>query len=146
MANVLFWKIQFIASNPLGEYVAGDVLEFYYDNTSSLTSGNISEGITVYKNSVLITSGADIQLGGFDSYLTEQNLSQFGICNGTTMVTPSRLEWDFPYFIGVQFADFPLCAINPPTCNLTIVGVPLVVNATGPDQLDGSITIFASSN
>jgi hypothetical protein len=146
MANVLFWKIQFIASNPLGEYVAGDVLEFYYDNTSSLTSGNISEGITVYKNSVLITSGADIQLGGFDSYLTEQNLSQFGICNGTTMVTPSRLEWDFPYFIGVQFADFPLCAINPPTCNLTIVGVPLVVNATGPDQLDGSITIFASSS
>lgn len=146
MADVLFARIQFTGTNPYGEFVAGDELEFYYDNTAALDPGAGTTGLSVYKNDVLVTSGADIIPFVPQSYFSEENLAQGGICNGTTNVSPSRLTMSFPYYVLIGFPDFPFCAVNPPTCDLLIVGVPLVIQATGSDQADGEIIITASSS
>lgn len=150
MANVLFWKMQFVASNPFGEYVAGDELTFYYDNTVPIPGGGSleSSGISVYKNGVLASSGADISISVFanQGILVEQNLVNDYICNGTYGVYPSRLYASFPYFVNIYYSDYPSCAVNPPTCDLIIVGTPLVVPASAENQADGEITITATSS
>lgn len=145
MANVLFWRIQFIDNNPFGGYVTGDLLTFYYDNTSDFNSGNISEGITVFKNGVQIFSGSDISIGT-NPVLVEQNLNYEPICNGTTGIAQTRLIMGFPYFFNVGFANYPACAVNPPTCNLMIIGTPVVVPASSESSADGEILITASSS
>ncbi|HEY0741808.1 MAG TPA: hypothetical protein VGD40_10105 [Chryseosolibacter sp.] len=148
MANVPVHKIQFVGSNPFGEFAIGDELTFYYDNTVDPNSSNVSEGITVYKNGVLMSSGAMISLNSFinSGVLVEKNLEGDGTCNGTYLIQHARLDTNFPYLINVALADYPGCAINAPTCNLFIVGVPQIVNATAPTSADGEILVQASSS
>jgi hypothetical protein len=50
MADVLVARFQFIGTNPFGEFLAGDRLEFYYDNATPQPQG-FTDGISVYKYS-----------------------------------------------------------------------------------------------
>lgn len=145
MADVLVWRIQFTGTNPHGEYVAGDELEFYFDDTTVQNPSNSSDGITVYKNDVLITSGADINVGTY-SYFSESNLATYGVCVGTSLANHSRLSMAFPYLSVIYFSDYPACAVSPPTCDLVVVGVPQITSATGELIADGEVIVTASSS
>lgn len=145
MAEVLQFKIQFLAANPLGEFVSGDVIDIYYDPTTDPTpSTGSSVGYSVKKNGVTILTGSDIQTGE-QSYKTE-TFSNFGVCNTTTLIIAARNTMSFPYATSFLLPNYPSCSITPVTCDLMFVGEPLVVAASGESVSDGSITVSATSS
>lgn len=146
MAEILIRRVQFIASNPFGEFVAGDVVEVYYDPDNDTMAGGGTEGFTVYKNGVLAGSGADIHpFASFstDVYIETRPTNQ--ICNSGSKVD-HFFVFQFPYSISIYFAGYPQCQINPPTCDIFLVGTPTVVSATGETEADGEILVTASSS
>jgi len=143
MADVLVHRIQFIDTNPFGEFVAGDELTFYYDNATPIPHG-FTDGLSVFKNGIEIFTGNDIPIAPGTTY-TEQYLVPNGVCNGTTSISPAHLSMSFPYLLMIGFPDFPGCAVNPPTCNLQIIGVPVITPATGETESDGVIALSVSS-
>lgn len=150
MADILISRIHFLANNPYGEYVAGDALEIYFDDASVEpgVSGGIYDGISVYKNGVEVFTGADIRLTGSTGvqviYLEKKGVKE--LCVDTYLITFTRISMSFPWYLAIHFANYPTCAINPPTCNLIVVGVPEVLTATGPSAADGEIIVTASSS
>lgn len=144
MANVLIYKIQFLDSNPFGEFVAGDLIEIFYDaslDPTPVTGG--TTGITVTKNGVSAVSGADIDQFA-QSYKTEQN-QFYNICNSGDLVLQVR-NTSFPYLTTYLIPDWPSCAVTPTTCDLMFVGEPAVTLATTLTTADGEITVSASSS
>lgn len=144
MAEILAHTIQFLDTNPFGDYVAEDVVTIYYDPTldPTPTSGGTA-GMVVYLNGSAIVSGADIVLS-VQSYKTESGAFP-NICNSTTLVVPVR-TMSFPYMNNFLLANWPSCAVTPGTCDLIFVGQPAVVNATDAVTSDGSITVSAISS
>lgn len=149
MADILVRQIQFIDDNPYGTYVSGDVLKIYYDpDAADPFTADVFSGITVHLNDVEVSSGADLQVGPqtrpYVVFIEKVILD--GVCNDTFRVEFQRLYMQFPWYYPIYFADHPACAINPPTCDLIIVGTPQVSSATGPTTADGQITITATSS
>lgn len=145
MAETLVWKIQFIEDNPYGTYVAGDVVDIYYDpdlDPSPALSSTV--GYSVKKNGGTITSGNDILYTTFP-YKIEQNQNA-AICNATTLVAPIRGITYFPYVFTYVEPDHPTCAVDPGICDLMVVGTPVIVPASASDASDGELTIVASSS
>lgn len=150
MADVLIAKIQFIDTNPYGTYVAGDELKIYYDSTGidPAVFTTVHAGISVYLNGVEVFTGADLRLGAQERpyiVFTEQEVVE-GLCVSTYWTEFPRLYMSFPWYVPFYYADHPSCAINPPSCDLILVGVPQVTTASGPTTADGEIIVTASSS
>ncbi len=94
MSAVKIFTFIFTANNPSGTFVSGDVMDVYYDTASDLSPGmnHTSNGYTVYKNGVQITSGNYVA-SPFSyppvSYISYQ-LYYNQICNGNYLV-----QWEF---------------------------------------------------
>lgn len=145
MAEILYHKIQFTDPNPFGEFVAGDTIELFYDDSVAPPPPfNISsDGVVVYKNGVEILSGADIVTSS-EGYKTELAYRPV-VCFTTRLVTTSRVQ-AFPYLYISSYDGHPSCADNGPVCDLAFVGTPVITGASGPAVSDGAITVTASSS
>jgi hypothetical protein len=142
VANILIYKIEFLQNNPYGDFVAGDVLDIYIDEGSIVVPSFIEIiGISVEKNGTPIGSGALIT---FDpSIVSVQNLN-VQICSGTYLISLGSFAI-FPYAQYVTLANHYSCVVNPPTCNLLVIGAPTVIPSTDESTADGSITVTATS-
>jgi len=83
VAEIKICSILFKHNNPYGTFVAGDVVDVYWDDTAL--------DIVVKKNDVTITSGDGIPLtfiyaGQPHSYYFEQKIIQVTICNSTSLL------------------------------------------------------------
>lgn len=148
MADVLFYKIQFLANNPYGEFVTGDVVDIYYnvDNeiTPDQTVSTSITAITVKKNGVTITSGASIF--SFETGYKTSEYVQLNICIGTVKSSPiPSLFGAFPYSYAYFEFNHPACETVPTICDLFVTGIPQVVQPTQLNPL-GSFTVSASSS
>ncbi len=146
MAEVLIKRIQFTSANPFGEYIAGDVVEVYYDASADPTP--IVGGTVGYKvkyNGGYISSGADVAYQ--DKPYKNTTISNPIICNGTTRIGPGIDRNAFPYAYNVLYPNSPSCTVDPEpvVCNLNVIGVPQVTPASSEIVNDGQIIIAASS-
>lgn len=144
MAETLVHTIQFLEDNPYGTFDAGDVCTIFYDpddDPNPVLASTV--GYHVYKNGVEIFSGDDVFYQGY-SYKIETN-AEAQICNATTLVQSVRHISHFPYVFSYVEPGYPSCAVSPETCDLLIVGAPLVRSASGETEADGEITIIAQS-
>lgn len=148
MASVQLYRIQFIANNPFGTFVTGDVLDIFLETTSAVVPSPpfafTTTGITVNLNNVSYPSlGAGFILDFGPTIVSIQNFNP-QICIGTSLLV-FGLYAVWPYSTYYSLEDHYSCTINPPTCNLVVNGVPDVVPATDAVTADGSIQVFASS-
>lgn len=142
MANILLYKIEFIQNNPYGDFVAGDVLDIYLDDSLIITPSYIgTSGITNEKNGSPYTSSAVIL---FDPSIVSVQNFNVQICSGTYLLLIGSYIV-YPYAQYVTLANHYSCTTNPPTCDLLIIGAPTVVPASDESTADGSITITATS-
>jgi hypothetical protein len=143
MANIQLYKIEFLQNNPYGDFVAGDILDVFIDDTLIVTDPTFfgSTGITNEKNGVSHTSSAVIT---FDTSVVSVRNFNLNICSGTSLVKYNR-NTSYPYAQYVALANHNSCIINPETCDLIVVGSPSFVPASDYGVADGSITITATS-
>lgn len=146
MAEVLIQRLEFIQDNsPFGTFVTGDVLECYIETTGIVLNPNPfnfeTSGVIVYLNGSPIGSGPTIWLGA-----PQVSNQQFNpqICSGDSLLAFSTPLF-FPYTAYYTQPNHYSCAVNPPTCDLIVVGVPSVVPATDSLSTDGSVLVVADS-
>jgi hypothetical protein len=142
MASLNVFRIEFLANNPYGSYVAGDVIDVLVDDTA----------VTV--PAFLEDTGVSIELNGSPSALTTListspsivSIQNFNLtfCSATYLLEFSLITVG-PYVAYTSQANHYSCAVNSPTCDLLIVGTPTVIPATDQETADGSITITATS-
>jgi hypothetical protein len=148
MASVQLYRFEFIQNNPYGTFVTGDVLDVFLETTSAVVPavplGFQSAGITVNLNGVSYpSSGAGFILDFNPSIINVQNFNP-QICIGTSLLAFSLSAfWPYVYYYSQE--NHYSCTVNPPTCNLSIVGLPIVVPASDTSASDGSIQIIATS-
>src|SRR5690606_29831368 len=151
MAAIKFRTINWIANNPAGTYVAGDVLDFYYDPDLDTTSSGLitTEGFSVELNSVPITSGPSIPLATGEYYTLNFQGTSSGICKDTVRIIFGypfgSSEVSFPYFVGFRDEDHPACNVAP-ACDIQFIGVPSITPASGELNADGEVTVLATSS
>jgi hypothetical protein len=146
VANVQIYKYQFLQNNPYGGFVAGDVLDIYIDPTLAVVpTGAFGSytGITLYLNGVLTGSHASFILSYSPSIISVQDFNT-QTCITTTLLNYSRTSF-FPFANYTSLENHYSCTVNPPTCDLVVVGVPTVVPATTATEADGAITLTATS-
>ena len=148
MASVQLYRLQFLQDNPFGTFVAGDVLDIYMETDDAVVpaaplSFQIT-GLSVNLNgSPYSSSGAGFILDFGPSILSVQSFNP-QICIGTSLlVFQSYGAWPYAYYYSQE--DHYSCVVNPPTCDLMINGVPIVVPASDESTADGSIQIIATS-
>lgn len=149
MANVQIKRIQFLQNNPFGSFVTGDVLDIFLEtNDAVVPSGPFDfqgTGITVNLNGVSYpVAGSGIILDFSPSIVSIQDFNQ-QICIGSSLLVFS-LYGPWPYTTYYSQENHYSCVVNPPTCNLIVVGVPTVTPATDSSTADGSIRGSASSS
>jgi hypothetical protein len=142
MASLNVFRIEFLANNPYGSYVAGDVIDVLVDDTA----------VTV--PAFLEDTGVSIELNGSPSALTTListspsivSIQNFNLtfCSATYLLEFSLITVG-AYGAYTSQANHYSCAVNSPTCDLLIVGTPTVIPATDQETADGSITITATS-
>jgi len=105
---------------------------------------NEGTGITVELNgSPYLVTGAGFILDLSPSIVAIQEFNP-QVCIGTSLLVFSFYGF-WPYGLYYSLENHYSCVVNPPTCNLLINGVPIVVPATDATTADGSIQIVASS-
>lgn len=149
MASVQLYRFQFLTNNPFGSFEAGDVLDIYLETDDIIVPAtafeNQAAGISVDLNGVdYPVSGSGIILDFSPTILSVQEFNP-QICVGTSLVVPA-LFGPWPYATYYSQENHYSCTVNPPTCNLFVVGVPTIVPATDATTADGSIQITASSS
>ena len=149
MANVQIYRFQFLQNNPFGSFVAGDVLDIFLETDDAIVPAGPFEfqgaGITVLKNGVNYpVAGSGMILDFSPTIVTVQSFNP-QICVGTSLLVFS-LYGPWPYATYYSLEDHYSCVVNPPTCDLIVVGVPIVVPATDGVTADGSIQINGSSS
>lgn len=149
MASVQLYKIEFLQNNPFGTFVTGDVLDLYIETDDAVVpSAPLSfqtTGITVNLNGVSYPiTGSGIILDYNPSIVSVQNFNP-QICVGTSLLV-FVLYGPWPYVTYYSQEDHYSCSVNPPTCNLVINGVPIVIPASDSSSADGSIQIVATSS
>lgn len=91
MAELLFYRFEFLKNNPGGTYVTGDVVECYYDQDLQPVPVNQSVvPIVVYLNGIVVTSGEYVNLN--DPTLVSVSWTQHSICIGTTVGMPTTIK------------------------------------------------------
>lgn len=147
MANVQIYRFQFLQNNPFGSFVAGDVLDIFLETDDAVVpTGPLIQaaGISVLLNGVNYTvGGSGVILNFSPNIVSVQNFNP-QICIGTSLLVFS-LFGPWPYAIYYSQENHYSCVVNPPTCNLIVVGVPQVVPATDNATADGSIQGVAFS-
>lgn len=147
MASVQIYRIQFLKDNPFGGFVTGDILDVYIDpDLATVPAAPLTfqtAGMHVNLNGVLYT-GSDALLDFSSSLISVQNFNA-QICVGTSLLV-FNMYFVRPFIYYYSEANHYSCTVNPPTCNLIINGVPIVVPATDQTASDGSIQIVASSS
>lgn len=147
MASVQLYRIEFIANNPFGSFVTGDVLDIFMETDDAVVPAGAFDfqaaGISVLLN------GVNYPLSGAGFLSTDTNIvsiQEFDpqICVGTSLLV-FGLYMAWPYSTYYSQENHYSCQVNPPTCDLIVVGVPDVVPATDEVTADGSIQITASS-
>lgn len=144
MANIPAFRIEFIQNNTYGTFVAGDVLTTFIDDTNvSPTAYFIgqTQGVSVELNGSPLALGFTL-LDISPSVVTITKYSSF--CVGTTLVEP-QIWTIYPYTSYVIYEDNYSCAVNPPTCDLIVVGTPTTTPSSSQTTADGSITVTATS-
>lgn len=143
MANILIYRIEFLQNNPYGDFVAGDVLDIYIEESGITVPGFIiSDGITNEKNGSPHTSASFVSFS--DPSVVSIQSFNVQICSGTYLVLLGLLNV-YPFAQYATLADHYSCAVNPPTCDLIVVGAPTVTPSSDESTADGSITITATS-
>jgi hypothetical protein len=143
MAEVLIYRLEFIANNPTGSYVTGDIVDILVE-TDDVILGNSTSGILVKKNNVQIFSGNSIGIYSSDPPFVQSNYNPQVCVSGALLVFNRGIF--FPYGFFSSLADHPSCAVAPETCDLIVVGSPVLIRPTGDLVADGSITINATSS
>jgi hypothetical protein len=145
MASIQVFRIEFLVNNPYGGFVSGDVLDVYVDDTLIVTTDFIaSDGISVNLNGSPLLSSAFLILD-FGQSIVSVTQYKPQICVGTSLTTFfSGGIWPFAYYSSL--ADHYSCIVNPPTCDLIVVGTPLIIPATSETTSDGVITVTATSS
>lgn len=137
--------ITFNDTNPEGGYVAGDVIDVFYDidyDTSIISFS--SNGIFAQLNGVDITSGSYINY----QTKTYKTVKIYGnqICNQGYDVQFSTLKSSFPWVYNLYFENHILCSITPIVCDLSFSPKITLVYPTGTSTNDGSVTVEAISS
>lgn len=147
MANILYYKLEFFENNPYGTFVAGDVVDMYYDDSvTPPTSGTSTTGVVVHKNGSQILTGADIVVLSAGSYKTAtymENVYNPLVCYTTRAVLLTRAN-AFPYAV-ISSETSSLCNAAAPVCDLLFSGTPTITGASSSTASDGSVTVTASS-
>ncbi len=137
-------------NNPSAEeFFAGDVLEVYADDAllieppPSDVFALITDGLSVNKNGTPISDGVLI-LDYNPSIALVQSFAPQMCLNSTLLTFWTSSIYPYGYYTGLQ--NHYSCQVNPPTCDLIIVGAPDVTPATDADTSDGVITINATSS
>jgi len=150
MAAVKVISFEFIANNPSGTFVTGDIVDIFYDPDTDTTSSGLYtfSGFTVQLNGSPILSGPTINRNTTTNqyYIFSSHLSS--ICKSTVLIKFSVSIFDhvFPYVFGVRDEDSPSCAVDPSTCDIQFIGVPVVTPASGQLNTDGEVTVLATSS
>lgn len=143
MANILFWKIEFVADSPFGTYVSGDVVELYMDEVTSYPLVYLN-GVQIFSSGGSIFPGPSIEL-----YKVETDFNPL-VCGGTTLIIGERILF-FPYMAIKFLPNHPSCPFDPGDpdppiiCDLIVTGIPVVTKATTLTSSDGALTVTAES-
>lgn len=133
-------------SSPFGTYVAGDVIDVYWDDSTN--------AVVVKLNSVVITSGSDIptifntpRRTSSYIYLKTETLYQSQICDGDDLYQFGRIV-PFPYLNFLKLADHPSCDITGSdlVCDVHFNALPIITPCTTATSRDGTITVSATSS
>jgi hypothetical protein len=149
MAEVTVYRIQFLVNNPYGTYVAGDKLDVRVETTEltvNLDGFNIihTPGVHTYLNGIQIYSGPQVV---FANSIVSLEYFKPNICIGTSLFVPANNPYSqFPYLTYATEANSPSCSITPITCDLIVVGTPIVTPTSDDVTSDGEITINATSS
>ena len=149
MANVQIYRFQFLTNNPFGSFVAGDVLDIFLETDDAVVPAGPFEfqgaGITVLKNGVNYpVAGSGMILDFSQTIVTVQPFNP-QICIGTSLLVFS-LYGPWPYATYYSQENHYSCTVNPPTCDLIVFGVPIVIPATDTVTTDGSIHVTGFSS
>lgn len=144
MAEVIVKRIEFLQN--YSPYVIGDILEIYAETDDLVINPyplvNENTGILVYLNGSPVTSGILVHILG-PPICSVQNFNP-QICLSDSLVSFIEQVF-FPYTYYYTQANHYSCAVNPPTCDLFVLGVPSITPASADNQADGSILITAQS-
>ena len=124
--------------------VVGDIIDVYVDDTAIIVPAYIEQtGISAYLNGILMGSGSAI----LDTAPDVVSINDYRItfCSGTYQLVFGTIII-FPYGQYGTVADYPSCIVNPPTCDLIVVGIPEVTGSTDATTADGEFTINATSS
>lgn len=142
MASVLLQRLEFIRDNTYGTFVEGDILEIYADTALLVVPAFLSStGITVNLNGSPL--GVTVAYPNSDDYISTNYTTQVCVSTELVVFTPGYIVW--PYMTYYSLADHYSCQVNPPTCDLMVVGIPAVVPSTDDTTADGSFIVIASS-
>lgn len=143
MANILVHRIEFVQNNPYGDFVAGDVLEVYIDDTAIVVPATFGgDGLSVTLNGTPYAGSGSIL--DFSPSIVSIQSYNVHICVGTYLIQFFSFALN-PYAYYSSFENHYSCVVNPPTCNLTIVSTPNITPATDETTADGVIAISATS-
>lgn len=141
MAEVLLYRIEFIANS--SGYVTGDIVDILVE-TDDVVLGDSDSGIIVKKNGVVAGSGGTIGIFSSDPPFVQSSYNSQVCVDGALLVFNRGIF--FPYGFFSSLADHPSCAVAPETCDLIVVGAPVLTRPTSSTTADGSIQINATSS
>lgn len=143
MAEVLLYRIEFIANNPSGTFVTGDIVDISIE-TDDVVLGDSNSGIVIKLNNVVITSGPSIGFAIIDPSFVQSNFNPQVCVDGALLQFIRGIF--FPYTFFTSLANHPSCAVTPVNCDLIVVGSPILVHPADSTTADGSIQINATSS
>lgn len=151
MARIKILRVEFLASNGAAAN-AGDVLEVFADTASLVVpahplsfsgtglevevNGVVDPGTNPYDYTWLGLNAEDVSIQDFNQQ----------VCVGTSLVVFTGYPAIYPYAYYYSQENHYSCVVNPPTCNLIIVGIPTVTPSTDEVTADGSISVVAESS
>lgn len=147
MARVQLYRVEFLIN--IGSAVIGDILDIFVDTDNvTVPAPGLSfqdDGIETELNGVPFTNDDGYAFGSDPSKYSIQSFNP-QVCAGTSLLT-FNTGWPlWPFVTYYSEENHYSCAVNPPTCDLIVVGIPLVTHATGQSNADGSIEVIASSS
>jgi hypothetical protein len=147
MARVQLYRVEFLIN--VGSAVIGDIVDVFAETddliipSHPLTFNSI--GIETELNGIPFSNDNGYAFGTDPTKFSIQSFNP-QVCVGTSLVIFS-LGWPFwPCVTYYSEQNHYSCVINPPTCNLIVVGIPIAIPASDAVTADGSITVVGQSS